>query len=227
MRIIPLGGFDPRTLMAQKVVVHGKKELNGVFGSKPVHMLSEEEKKKPLKVTDYYVDLGLPADDVKKLVDVGDSVTWQRDFAEMGNCLTSKAFDDRVGVYVMLEALKKVKNKPLQAELYAVATVQEEVGVRGATTSAIGLDPDIGIAVDMIEFAPKLDAVILVSGDGDFVPLVEHLKHAVGCFVEVMAFQKSCAQKLIDSADNFIDMDVNPKKFLIPGESSQKGRKQK
>jgi endoglucanase len=149
LRIIPLGGFDPRTLMAQKVVVHGKKELNGVFGSKPVHMLSEEEKKKPLKVTDYYVDLGLPADDVKKLVDIGDTVTWQRDFTEMGNCLTSKAFDDRVGVYVMLEALKKVKGKPLQVELYAVATVQEEVGVRGATTSAIGLDPDIGIAVDI------------------------------------------------------------------------------
>lgn len=149
LRIIPLGGFDPRTLMAQKVVVHGKKELNGVFGSKPVHMLSEEEKKKPLKVTDYYVDLGLPADDVKKLVSVGDSVTWQRDFTEMGDCLASKAFDDRVGVYVMLEALRKVKNKPLQVELYTVATVQEEVGLRGATTSAIGLDPDIGIAVDI------------------------------------------------------------------------------
>lgn len=149
LRIIPLGGFDPRTLMAQKVVVHGKKELNGVFGSKPVHVLSEEEKKKVLKVTDYFVDLGLPGKKVEKLVEVGDSITWHRDFTELGDCVTSKAFDDRVGVYVMLEALRKLKGKPLPVDIYAVATVQEEVGVRGATTSAIGINPDIAIAVDI------------------------------------------------------------------------------
>lgn len=149
LRILPVGGFDPRTLMAQKVVVHGKKDLSGVIGSKPVHVLSEEEKKKVLKVEDYFIDLGLPGDRVKKLVSVGDPVTWHRDFTDLGDCLTSKAFDDRVGVFVMLEALRKIKGKPLQVELYAVATVQEEVGVRGATTSAIGLDPDIGIAVDI------------------------------------------------------------------------------
>ena len=111
----------------------------------------------------------------------------------------------------------------LKGQGYEIKAKDLQVFVGGAKKG----NWDIGIAVDMIEFAPKLDAVILVSGDGDFVPLVEHLKHAVGCFVEVMAFQKSCAQKLIDSADNFIDMDVNPKKFLIPGESSQKGKKQK
>ncbi len=149
LRIIPVGGFDPRTLMAQKVVVHGKRDLAGVIGSKPVHLQSEEEKKKQLKVTDYFVDLGLPADKVKRLVSVGDPITWHRDFTELGDCYSSKAFDDRIGVYVMLEALKKVKSKSLQVELYAVATVQEEVGVRGATTSAIGLDPDIGIAIDI------------------------------------------------------------------------------
>lgn len=76
-------------------------------------------------------------------------------------------------------------------------------------------DWDIGIAMDMIELAPKLDALVLVSGDGDFVPLVMHLKHALGCFVEIMAFGKSCSQKLAENADNFIDMDINHKKFLI------------
>ncbi len=76
-------------------------------------------------------------------------------------------------------------------------------------------DWDIGIAMDMIELAPKLDAIILVSGDGDFVPLVMHVKHALGCFAEIMAFGKSCSTKLIENADNFIDMDINPKKFLI------------
>lgn len=78
-------------------------------------------------------------------------------------------------------------------------------------------DWDIGIAMDTIELAAKLDAIVLVSGDGDFVPLVQHLKHAIGCYVEVVAFGKSSSQKLIDEADNFIDMDINHQKFLIPG----------
>lgn len=76
-------------------------------------------------------------------------------------------------------------------------------------------DWDIGIAMDMIELAPKLDTVILVSGDGDFVPLVRHLKHALGCYVEVMAFGKSSSQKLVEEADNSIDLDSDPPKFLI------------
>lgn len=76
-------------------------------------------------------------------------------------------------------------------------------------------DWDIGIAMDLIELAPKLDTVILVSGDGDFVPLVRHLKHALGCFVEVMAFGKSSSQKLIDEADLYIDLDSDPKKYLM------------
>jgi uncharacterized LabA/DUF88 family protein len=77
-------------------------------------------------------------------------------------------------------------------------------------------DWDIGIAMDMIELAPKLDAIVLVSGDGDFVPLVQHLKHALGCYVEVIAFGKSSSQKLVDEADNFVNMDLTPQKFLIP-----------
>ena len=76
-------------------------------------------------------------------------------------------------------------------------------------------DWDIGIAMDLIELAPKLDTVILVSGDGDFVPLVRHLKHALGCYVEVMAFGKSSSQKLVEDADNYLDLDSDPKKFLM------------
>ncbi len=76
-------------------------------------------------------------------------------------------------------------------------------------------DWDIGIAMDLIELAPKLDTVILVSGDGDFVPLVRHLKHALGCYVEVMAFGKSSSQKLIEAADNYLDLDSDPQKFLM------------
>jgi uncharacterized LabA/DUF88 family protein len=76
-------------------------------------------------------------------------------------------------------------------------------------------DWDIGIAMDLIELAPKLDTVVLVSGDGDFVPLVRHLKHALGCYVEVMAFGKSSSQKLIEDADNYLDLDSDPQKFLM------------
>jgi len=76
-------------------------------------------------------------------------------------------------------------------------------------------DWDIGIAMDTIELAPKLDTIVLVSGDGDFVPLVKHLKYALGCRVEVIAFGKSASSKLIAEADGFLDLDSDPKRFLI------------
>ncbi len=75
-------------------------------------------------------------------------------------------------------------------------------------------DWDVGIAIDAIELAPKLDVVILISGDGDYLPLVEHLKRALGCRVEVMAFGRSCSGKLIDASDQFVDMDKN-KRFVF------------
>lgn len=82
-------------------------------------------------------------------------------------------------------------------------------------------DWDVGLAVDAIKLAPKLDAVILVTGDGDFVPLVEYLKVNEGCQVEVMSFGKSSSAKLIEIADDFIDLDTNPKKYLIGARLSQ------
>lgn len=81
-------------------------------------------------------------------------------------------------------------------------------------------DWDVGLAVDAIKLAPKLDAVILVTGDGDFVPLVEYLKVNEGCQVEVMSFGKSSSAKLIEIADEFVDLDKNPKKYLIGGKLS-------
>src|SRR3989338_8863767 len=76
-------------------------------------------------------------------------------------------------------------------------------------------DWDVGIATDAIELAPKLDVAILVSGDGDFIPLVEHLQRVEGCKVEVIAFGKSSSSKLIEHVDNFYDLDINPRRFLI------------
>ncbi len=149
IRLQPVGGFDARTLMAQRVIVHGKKELVGnLFPStKPPHMLTEEEAKKKLEVKDFFVDLGLDADKVKELVKIGDPVTLKQDFEEIGETYSSKAMDDRIGVYVMLEAMKSLDYH--EADIYAVATVQEEVGLRGAKTSAFGIEPDVGIALDV------------------------------------------------------------------------------
>lgn len=148
LRLQPAGGFDPRTLMAQRVTVLGKEDLPGVIGSKPIHILTEEEKKKPLQIKDYFVDLGLPKEKVEKLVQVGDPVTMYRKMEQIGDSYTCKTFDDRVGVYCMIEAVRKSKVSS-KIDLYVVATTQEEVGLRGAFASSSGILPDVGIAVDV------------------------------------------------------------------------------
>jgi uncharacterized LabA/DUF88 family protein len=119
----------------------------------------------------------------------------------------------RAIAYVIRADVKDEKNffEALKNLGYEVKEKDLQVFYGGAKKG----DWDIGIAMDLIELAPKLDTVILVSGDGDFVPLVRHLKHALGCYVEVMAFGKSSSQKLIEAADNYFDLDSDPQKFLM------------
>jgi len=147
IRLQPAGGFDPRTMMAQRVTIMGRRDVPGVIGSKPIHILTADERKKVLEIKDYFVDVGLPKEEVDKLIEVGDPVTMHRKMEELGDCLTCKTFDDRVGVYCMLEAIKKIKNNA--HDLYIVGTTQEEVGLRGAWASASGIRPDVGIAIDV------------------------------------------------------------------------------
>ena len=147
LRIHPIGGFDPKTLIAQRVMVHGKKKLCGVIGSKPIHIMTPEDREKLPKLEDLHVDLGLPAKTVTGNVSIGDMVSLEQSFLDLGECVTAKALDDRVGVYVMLEALRKLRSH--QVEVFAVGSVQEEVGLRGATASAFGVAPDIVIALDV------------------------------------------------------------------------------
>lgn len=151
LRLQPLGGFDPRQLFAQRVVVHaarGQNRLSGVlsYTTKPTHMLTPEEAKESPVIDKFFVDLGLPLDDVKKMVGIGDMVTMDREAIFTGDVVVSKAIDNRVGLFVMLEALASVTSDAV--DIHAVATVQEEVGLRGATTSAFSVQPDIGIALD-------------------------------------------------------------------------------
>ncbi|HMQ07857.1 MAG TPA: M42 family metallopeptidase [Saprospiraceae bacterium] len=144
-----LGGFDPKTLTAQRVIIHGKKDIPGVMGTKPIHVLTPEEKNKPPRITDYFIDTGLPEEEVKKWVQVGDPITRERSLIEMGECVNSKSIDNRVSVYILLETLKRLKNTTPAMDVYGVFTVQEEVGLRGAITSASGINPDFGIALDV------------------------------------------------------------------------------
>jgi len=149
LRLSPVGGLDPRNLVAQQVVVHGREDLRGIMmpAIKPVHIMTPEEAKAPLKISDLYVDLGLTREQAEKLVRVGDPVTIYRGFLEFGANVSGKAMDDRAGVWVMIEALRQVKEHDV--DIYAVASVQEEVGLRGATTGAYGIRPDIGVALDV------------------------------------------------------------------------------
>jgi endoglucanase len=181
LRLLPVGGWDPRNMVSQRVLVHGYagQTLRGALmpGAKPTHLLSAEEANKPAKIDDFFVDLGLPGDKVKALVEVGDMVTMDRTTERVGDMVVSKTLDDRLSVFVMIEALRLLKSKSLTSTIYAVATTQEEVGLRGAVTSAYALQPDIGIALDVtlaVDFpgAPEQDQVTQLGG-GTAIKIVD------------------------------------------------------
>ena len=141
-----LGGFDPKTLTAQRVIVHGKKDLIGVMGSKPIHVMSPEERNKPPKTQDFFIDMGMTKKEVEKYISVGDTVTRERQLIEMGNCVNCKSIDNRVSVFILIEVLKEIQTPP--HDLYAVFTVQEEVGIRGANVATQEIQPDFGFGLD-------------------------------------------------------------------------------
>ncbi len=152
IRILPLGGFDPKTLTAQRVTVHGKtKDLPGCMGVKPIHVMSPEERTKMPAVTDFVVDLGMPKEEVEKYVSIGDPITRIGDIVAMGDCLNVKSIDNRGGCYMLIEAVRAIKasgNLP-DYDLYAVFSVQEEVGLRGAQAATIALQPTFAFALDV------------------------------------------------------------------------------
>ena len=147
--VSPVGGFDPRTLTAQRVLVSGKRDYVGLMSpkTKPIHVLSEEERKKTPKIEDVFVDVMAPVDEVKENISIGDPVTLYHRPVFNDHSFTAPYLDDRLGVYILLQALKEAPNT--EVEIVAVVSVQEEVGLRGARTSAYDADPDLGIALDI------------------------------------------------------------------------------
>lgn len=148
IRFTTLGGFDPKTLTAQRVIIHGKKDIIGVMASKPIHVMTQDERNKVAKLSDYFIDTGLTAEEVKDLVQIGDPITREREFIEMGQCVNSKSLDNRLAVFILIETMKSLKDKEVPYDVYGVFTVQEEVGLRGANVSALKINPDFGFGLD-------------------------------------------------------------------------------
>ncbi|HLU86542.1 MAG TPA: M42 family metallopeptidase [Taishania sp.] len=196
IRIHPLGGFDPKTLTAQRVIIHGKKDIIGVMASKPIHVMSPEERNKIATLNDYFIDTGLDAEEVKKYIQIGDSVTREREFIEMGNCVNGKSLDNRLAVYITIELLKQVKDLELPYDLYAVFTVQEEVGIRGANVATLKVNPDFGfgldttIAFDLPGAAPH--EMITKLGEGTAIKLMDA---SAICDYRMVDFMKKTADK--------------------------------
>ncbi len=149
LRFHTLGGFDPKTLTAQRVIIHGKEDIIGVMGSKPIHLMKGEEKNKATSIQDYYIDTGRPVDEVNELITLGNPITRERSLIEMGPCVNGKSLDNRVSVFILLQTLEALKEETIPYDLYATFTVQEEVGLRGAINSAGHINPDFGIGLDV------------------------------------------------------------------------------
>ncbi len=146
VRVTPLGGMDPRVFYGQRLIIYGKKPLVGMVGAVPPHISKSGNNKEVPEIEDCVVDLGLRAEKVHKLVSIGDVVSFYPPFEETEDAIISKAIDNRVGLFVMLEALRK---KPkLNCDLYLTATVQEEAGLRGARIIVPVIEPDFVLALE-------------------------------------------------------------------------------
>ncbi len=151
IRFIDIGGIDDRELIGSRVTIHtAQKDVFGVISARPPHLdRGTEEEKKPLKAEDMFIDIGVRS---KKEVEeagvgVGDSITWSAGYQELhNNFICSKAFDNRLGVFTLIEAIKRMKS--FSGTVYAVFTTQEETGLKGARTSAFKINPDFALVVD-------------------------------------------------------------------------------
>lgn len=144
-----IGGINDQMLLNQEVIIHSKKgKILGVIGAKPPHRMKPAEKKKVLEYENMFIDIGASSrEEAEELISIGDPVTIKHEFSNLrGNLVTGKAFDNRVGCYVLVEAMKRANTS---ATIYGVGTVQEEVGLKGAKTSAFKINPDMAIALDV------------------------------------------------------------------------------
>ncbi len=194
LRFHPLGGFDPKTLTAQRVIVHGKKDLVGVMGSKPIHIMTPEERAKPPRLDDFYIDLGMPGKEVKKYISAGNPITRERQLIEMGDCVNVKSLDNRVSVFILIETLRELKKHDY--DVYGVFTVQEEVGIRGAMVAAHTINPEFGFGLDVTLAYDlpnaKPEEVITRLGEGTAIKIMDS---STICDYRMVDFMKKTGDK--------------------------------
>jgi len=196
IRFHTLGGFDPKTLTAQRVIIHGKKDVIGVMASKPIHVMTPDERNKVANLSDYFIDTGLTAEEVKELIEIGNPITREREFIEMGNCVNGKSLDNRLAVFILIETLKQLKGKEVPYDIYGVFTVQEEVGIRGANVSALRIKPDFGFGLDTtIAFdlpGAAAHEMITKLGEGTAIKIMDA---STICDYRMVDFMKKTATK--------------------------------
>jgi len=165
-----LGGFDSGIIPGRKVRIHTEKgDICGVVGRKAIHLIEKKDRGKPVEIHELSIDIGAKdKKEAEKIVGIGDPITYDNNFEPLRNDLyVSRGFDDKAGAFVVAEVLRNVYRQKgsFKASLYGVATVQEEVGLRGATTSAFGIDPDVGVAIDVTHASDTPDADVKKSGE--------------------------------------------------------------
>lgn len=198
------GGFDPRNLFSRRVMVcTDKDDLTGVMnpGGKPIHISSAEDRKKIPEVSEFYIDLGLPADQVLKQVKIGDMVVMHEPFEIIGDTYVSKAMDNRIACWLGIESVRQLAAQKggHTCEIHCVFTVQEEVGLRGAVTSAFTVQPDVGIGIDttLCCDTPGVPDTERVTKQGDGVAITVMDSASISWFELVNEFEKIAQSKKI------------------------------
>jgi len=147
---VTIGGVDARILPACEVVVCGKEDLFGVIGAKAPHLMSEEDRNSAVKIEDMAIDVGLPCEEVRKIVTPGDMIYFKTEAVGLlDKKISGKYLDDRAGIIALIMSLKELKNKKFPFNLAVLCATQEEVGLRGAKTGTYNVDPICAIVVDV------------------------------------------------------------------------------
>ncbi|KXS41638.1 MAG: cellulase [Methanolobus sp. T82-4] len=203
LRFVTIGGWFDQTLHSQRVIVHTNKgPIPGVIGSKPPHVMKDEDRKKPIKSDDMFIDVGAnDKEDAEKMgIEVGTPISMDMEVKKLANGkITGKAFDNRAGCAIVIETMKQLAEQDIKATLYVVGTVQEEVGLKGARTSAYGLNPDVAIAIDTTipgdhPGIDKKDSV-LETGKGGVITVVDASGRGIIANPQILKWLKETADK--------------------------------
>lgn len=203
LKFVKIGGWYDPTLHSQRVIVHTTKgPIPGVIGSKPPHVMKPDDRKKPPEAKDMFIDIGAKdkEDAANMGIIVGTPVSMDREVKKLANGkITGKAFDNRAGCAILIDAMRQIANMDIKATIYAVGTVQEEVGLKGARTSAFGLNPDIAIAIDTTipgdHPGISKDDSVLDTGKGGVITIADAAGRGIIAAPQVIKWLVETAEK--------------------------------